>query len=216
MELSGAWEVALVEIHYPHSLFNVTKENNNILYKKVDDDLFHVANIPARNYNAVHELVNAINSFYTDTNLLLSQHPSSNVYYPRHPKDDMHMNVYLSRSVNMMLGFHPDADLGMNVEAQHTPNVRLGLPSQMYVYCDIIESGIIGDTVAPLLRIVNMNPVQRDFGSQAVEIFNPPHYVPVEKVNFETIEILIRDTTGQPIPFMFGIVCVKLHFRPVR
>ena len=83
----------------------------------------------------------------------------------------------------------------------------------MYVYCDIIESVVIGDTLAPLLRIVNMDPVNHTFGSHTVDIFNPLHYVPVEKLNFEHIEIDIRDSTGRHLPFTFGTVSVKLHFR---
>lgn len=44
-------------------------------------------------------------------------------------------------------------------------------------------------------------------------IFSSPQYVPVLKREFENIEIDIRTETGAHVPFLFGTVCVKLHFK---
>ena len=44
------------------------------------------------------------------------------------------------------------------------------------------------------------------------KVFNPVHYVPLQK-NFDTIEINIMTDTGQPVPFLFGKSFVVLEFR---
>ena len=51
------------------------------------------------------------------------------------------------------------------------------------------------------------------YGVQRVGFFSQPHYVPVLKREFENIEIDIRSNTGEKIPFEFGTVSVKLHFK---
>ena len=47
-------------------------------------------------------------------------------------------------------------------------------------------------------------------------IYDNPHYIPVLKSNFETIEIDIRSDTGESVLFNTGKVFIKLHFRPKR
>ena len=46
--------------------------------------------------------------------------------------------------------------------------------------------------------------------------FESLHYIPVTRRDFDTIEIDIRDDTGRKLPFQFGHVVVKLHFRLKR
>jgi len=71
----------------------------------------------------------------------------------------------------------------------------------MYVYCDLLEHVVIKDTKAPLFRIVN-KPV-RLYGI-VHKIFNLVLYVPLQKKNFDTVEINIMADTGKPIPFRSG------------
>jgi len=80
----------------------------------------------------------------------------------------------------------------------------------LYVYCDILENVSVGDTLAPLLRIINVDG-QRD--SLIHKIFDQPRYLPVQKKNFDTLEINIRDGLGREVPFDKGSLIVTLHFR---
>ena len=68
----------------------------------------------------------------------------------------------------------------------------------MYVYCDLLEHVTVGDTKAPLLRIVDKPKKEQDVNVH--KVFNPVHYVPLQKKNFDTIEINIMTDTGQPVP----------------
>jgi hypothetical protein len=83
-------------------------------------------------------------------------------------------------------------------------------PSTMYVYCDLIEHVTVGDVRAPLLRTFGMEKslndvVQRNFPNLV--------YVPIQKKQFDTIEINIMTDTGEPMPFASGKSVVLLHFR---
>jgi len=71
---------------------------------------------------------------------------------------------------------------------------------------------MVGDVTAPLLRIVNMKVTQ----SHAVHhIMNPPLFMPVQKKNFDTIEINFMTDTGEPVPFMNGKSIVVLEFKRI-
>ena len=83
----------------------------------------------------------------------------------------------------------------------------------LFIYTNIIEYHTVGDTRAPLLRIVN---VDGEYGETVTKIYDSPHYMPLKHKLLHMIEIDIRDGTGQPIPFVSGRVIVKRHFRRKR
>lgn len=81
----------------------------------------------------------------------------------------------------------------------------------LYIYSDIVEYQIVGDTIAPLLQIVASTNTKTD--SFIDKIYDSPHYIPVSRNNIESIEIDIRSDKGLPINFTSGRVVVKLSFR---
>jgi hypothetical protein len=81
----------------------------------------------------------------------------------------------------------------------------------MYVYCDVASHSIIGDTKTPLLRVCN---VAGKHGEYVRHTYVQPHYVPVGRHEFDTIEIAIYNDAGRkPMPFQYGKSVVTLHFR---
>lgn len=80
----------------------------------------------------------------------------------------------------------------------------------MYIYCSIVENQIIGNTVAPLLRIIDL---QDKFKSIINRVYDTPHYVPVLLKDISAIEINIKTDMNEFVPFEFGKVVIKLHFR---
>jgi len=80
----------------------------------------------------------------------------------------------------------------------------------MYVYCDLVEHVVVGDTKVPLLRIVD-KPLAKNRHMHT--IFNPILYVPLQEKNFDTVEINIMTDTGEPMPFRAGKSFVVLEFR---
>jgi hypothetical protein len=80
----------------------------------------------------------------------------------------------------------------------------------LYVYVDVVENVPVGDTEAPLLRIVNASGWT---GENVHRIYDRPRYMPVQKNRFDSIECNIRDCFGKLVPFEGGQVIVILHFR---
>ena len=74
---------------------------------------------------------------------------------------------------------------------------------------------MVGDVTAPLLRIVNMEVTQSHAVHQIMKTMNPPLFVPLQKKNFDNIEINIMIDTGEPVPFMGGKSVVVLEFKRI-
>lgn len=87
------------------------------------------------------------------------------------------------------------------------------IPDQLYVYTNICVPCIVGDTHAPLLRIVNLDVNNYNYGSTIVKKYSPINYIPIISNHFQIIDIDVRDQFGQPVAFEFGTLTVTLHFR---
>ena len=106
----------------------------------------------------------------------------------------------------------PDGPYTYRKEAEHVVQMDQGFDT-IYVYTDVVESRIVGDSVAPLLRAL---PVGGSHGETVSDRFTNIHYVPLLYSQFKSIEIDIRDDTGRRVPFEYGRVTVTLHFRRRR
>jgi hypothetical protein len=53
------------------------------------------------------------------------------------------------------------------------------------------------------------------YGDYVNNIFTTPHYVPIKRNSFETIELQITDDTGSKVHFSSGKIIAKLHFRKI-
>ena len=82
----------------------------------------------------------------------------------------------------------------------------------MFVYSDIVELSLVGDTQAALLGSL---PIQSQFGEQAYWSFNPPYYVRLREKHITTITIQLCDDTGEAFPIEDGKVMCRLNFRRV-
>ena len=80
----------------------------------------------------------------------------------------------------------------------------------IYVYCDVVQSQVVGDTSAQLLRSI---PVEGKSGDVITKTFTNIQYLPIQTKSFEDIEILLRNDTGDPVPFERGKVITTLHFK---
>lgn len=74
---------------------------------------------------------------------------------------------------------------------------------QMYVYCDVVESQMVGSNAFKLLRVV---PVTHSTHDQMQAKWEPVRveYLKLSKKHFDTIEIQIRSPLGTEMPFISG------------
>lgn len=89
--------------------------------------------------------------------------------------------------------------------------LRRAKPSLVFVYTDIIQPQITGDTFTQLLRIVTLENSQS--GCEIVRTFPAPQYHRLLTNRFRTIEVLLRDDLGEALPFLSGVSAVTLHFK---
>ena len=80
----------------------------------------------------------------------------------------------------------------------------------IYTYCDLVEHVLVGDTKAPLFRIVNR---KSDEDENVHQTFNPVMYVPLQKKCFDNVEINMMTDAGVPVPLNSGKSFVVLEFR---
>lgn len=210
IELTSEWEVALVEFIYPRMWNNVTNDSNSYEYD-LGNGVIKRGQIACGYYDSPTDIINA-----------LPKHVKIQMNYNKHSKKvkiqlSNGATVKLSDRLSENLGFVPGEKLGDNVVNDTTfniespfvadPNVDLYL---LYIYTDIIQSEMVGGIFAPLLRIV---PVKGRDGEIIHELFDRPHYCPVSRKHFQSIEIVIRTHTGRLVSFERGKLIVKLHFR---
>ena len=81
----------------------------------------------------------------------------------------------------------------------------------VYVYSDIASFTFIGDTVAPLLRIVPFSHNSKT--GYVYKEFKTLHYVSVSKSVVDQVHITIKTENGSVVPFVTGKTFLKLHFR---
>ena len=117
--------------------------------------------------------------------------------------------IALFGQMTKILGFGGD-DLKI-LKSKESPYVaELHSITFIYVYCNIVQPQIVGNTMVPLLRTI---PVSGNSGDVITKTFTNIQYVPVQTKSFEDIEILLRTDTGDPVPFERGKVIATLYFR---
>lgn len=232
LKLEGDWEVGLAEIIYPYSWYNVTnRDQDNMIYVKLSNingkkHIFDKLYILPGYYDSVLALVKAINdaieekSIYKIDEKVLAKYnydESKRKIYVTVDPDHIDF-IMLSPRMREMMGFGED-NYGYQKKSHHVypqtynairpPDLSSHIET-LYVYCDIIENQIIGNMLAPLIRIVDVNG---DFGQTINKNFDNPHYVPLLTKDINFIEINIKNDMNNLIIYEFGKVVVKLHFR---
>jgi hypothetical protein len=96
--------------------------------------------------------------------------------------------------------------------ADYPPDLTAGF-NTLYIYCNLVEPQIVGNSLTNLIRTVALTGKQGDF---VTSIFQSPHYVKLQTRSFDTVNIAIKDDQGEDAKFNFGKVIVKLHLRRIK
>lgn len=219
LHLEGAYEVGLSEICYPRSWVNLgdneARVTLQIRHKRISSgetasSLRHrVITLPGGQYESVQHLIVGIQK----------QVPSSlkktlKFEYDEHSRKvtiavPSNMIVTLSKNLRDIFGFE-DATLVKFTRGVRVADLNRGLTA-LYVYASVVQDRVVGDTRAPLLRMV---PVKGKHGDFIFQTYHDIHFVPVAFNAFDHITINIRNGAGELIPFETGQVIVTLQLRP--
>ena len=228
LELEG-WEVALSEIIYPHTWFNIDEDLCFLRCTKpiVDSDSLPVNTslkipIPSGYYTTPVNLINKINQliiaarFRSGRSTLLfnsrfSYKPQKNVTRLTVEPNE---KIEISPLLGAILGFKTNIFEARNeaVTIYDTIGVNLDLKiNTIYVYSDIVTYSLVGNIYAPLLRAISTKKTIP--GAYVTEEFTNRYYHSLIGHNISQIMISLNNDRGEPVDFQRGKVTVVLHFR---
>lgn len=224
--LNGRWCVALSEIHYNYNFFNVTSDNNKIRLKKssknegnmISKELNLIISVQPGYYRNISQVISVINDELTkitesEENVFSFNEVNGRTQFTSGVLEQHGITeIHLDERLCMQLGFHPGDNIMNQTISPHAANIHFGIADQMLIYTDIIEPTFIGHEKAYVLKIVNTQPRSLTFGDACYKEFHKMHYMPLQKREFETISVDIRDYNGNFMPFLHGVLTLKLHF----
>lgn len=229
IELVGEYEVGLAEIQYPISWHNVRKGKNSFILRqrKLDasatpgrrgKSFYEIKRIPP-GYYSVAELIAKMKRLCTAKKMeelgidITYDASSRHVTVSAKEGEKARGSIKLRHDIARVLGFNGDTMIKSN-SIQKSPFAAL--PSagfhNMYVYSDIVQPQIVGDSQAPLLRVL---PVE-DRGERetfVAKTFHKIYYAPILKKRINKIYFQILDDMAQPVGFYYGKIVIVLHFR---
>lgn len=242
VSLSGDWEVALTEVTFPKSWYTIEKGGGVIIvecggYSSPELGTMHAytseIRVPAGYYENVTDIVREINKALSKiiplyiVNPMIWKTENNGMPILKYHEGTKRVHFQMSRNQSITLSTTLMAILGVGNKqspsvakqedsytwvASRGSDISRGL-NCLFIYSDIVEHVTVGDTRAPLLRIVD---ARGPHGETINHIYERPLYIPIQKKQFETVEILISDDFGVKIPFQSGKVIITLHFRQTK
>lgn len=238
INLEGEWEVGLRAINFPHDWYTITTSQSIRLtrlspsrrvpklyekYIRIEPTYFATPSSITEYISKQIEL-----EFEKPVTVNGKSHQISRDQWLRIEYDEA-----TNRAKFVIPGFSKIAFstqlgdvLGVDVENETENSTAIALPfipprpvdvlrgyHSMYVYCDIIEHGMVGDRCVPLLTICD---ARGERGMMIHRQYDNPEYKPVQKKTFDALEININNYIGEPMPFQSGPLVVTLHFRKVK
>ncbi|GFV51104.1 uncharacterized protein TNCV_4743811 [Trichonephila clavipes] len=202
--LNDEWEMGLVDFIYPHTWYNI-REDNNLFGFDLGDGKSIARRIPQGFYETIPDILDGMYLEDFKNKIEFHYHP---IVKRVKIKTKEHAKVFLHKGFSKLLGFEPGEIKG-KVESSYIADPNASFPL-IYVYSDLVEPQIVGDVQAPLLKIVK---VEGKDGEVVNAHYTRPHYVPVIRRHFQTVEMVLRLHSGELVPFERGRVIAVLHFR---
>lgn len=208
IRLEGRYEMALAEIIYPHTWHNV--EGDNWIAFDYEVAMSEKVHIPPGYYEDGTALVDRLNQAPALNNGAIFSFNRTTGRFTLNFRSSTNCTFVMSEDLQRYTGLEPPLHTeSFSVTSKQDFNPDRGM-NLMYVYCDVASHSIVGDTKAPLLRVCN---VTGKHGNIVRHTYFQPHYVPVGRQEFDTIEIGIYNEVGKPMPFQYGKSVITLHFR---
>jgi hypothetical protein len=242
LTLTGKWAVALAEIHYPNTFYNVSLENNTIFFKWRVGKFFDRNEIEVNNYDSIEDLIKTINDcVYTrhieKTHSINAEkngeeeHKNSLIKYDKDEKvymlqlDEEKNRIFINAAykktyceiafqnrLGLILGYEP------NQNAITLADNKVRKPHLWYGIPDEIMVYI--DIIEPqviaheMAKIIRIVTVDKTakYEETTHKEFKRLQYFPLLKKEFDNISVELRDRTGQYLPFQYGNATLVLHF----
>ena len=212
-----AYEVGLIEAQYPCSWLSFPTSDATVTLGHLKTGQRTSFQLIVRFYESIAALLRHINKYITEMvsigSARLSHEPIRNRIYI---EGDDHMVFRCSGKLATILGLNSNESLVVrNNRAEYAPHPAdiYGGCYNMFIYSDIVDHQLVGDSYVPLLRSINITDISK---RHCILTFDKPHYVHVSRDPLGDIEIDLKSDQNTNIPFTHGKVILKLHFRPVK
>ena len=237
-ELDGEYEVGLAEIQFTNSYQNVRE--NTVYFEYEEDYDIHpsdrhrmFSNSSFKRVDVPAGLYDSNKSFITTLNEVASEHLDAAYGEPMGtPVIRFDYNQATRRACVHLLKKHVKTVLRLSptlteilamptnelrgagkFSSQHAMDLDKNVKS-IFVYTDLVQPRPVGDVVVPLLR--TLPPVKKELDT-VYYLFEKPHYIPLSRFQFQTVELLLTSDRGEPISFDHNAhTIVTLHFRRRR
>lgn len=229
------WEVGLAELIYPHTWFNLIDATFSIKIQEDNEWGWLDLRVPDALYETPQDLMQAITDAVNQAMPTSLRGRILFIYNELLRKLTAFISpgymVRFGKSLSIALGLGDDVTtLKCSRDKGHHGTVRMperivydndkivadfvmdldrGLHT-FFIYSDIVESQLVGDSHVPLLRTIAVTGRNGEVVSHS---FDNIHYVALSRSTFQELLIHISDDTGRRVPFQYGRVIVKLHFR---
>ncbi|KAF8784262.1 hypothetical protein HNY73_009966 [Argiope bruennichi] len=135
--------------------------------------------------------------------LSLSENSKTKLHVPEY------YEVKFAKPLAEMLGFNETLFKSGNYESKYSLDLSAGI-TEIFIYSDLVQSHHVGDSFAPLLRII---PCMNEKEDQIVKYYDRPLYFPVRKTYIETVLIELKTSFATDITLSGGKTYVILSFR---
>lgn len=213
----GKWLVGLSEITYPSRWKNVV---NDFVRVKIaqEQDFNHVFDFPLTDgtYDMQSLLAEIREIFHqvSATEIATLEYNEQNRKVTLDLKDDLELTF--SQNILNILGLRKREGeyytRGVYAAAENSTADITGGFYAIYIYTNIVHTTLVGDTVAPILRVVPLKESKGNF-CQISQSFQNIQFHPVVATQTDVIEINIRKDTGSFVPFDGGKAIITLQFK---
>lgn len=206
------YAVGMVDIQYPTTW--LTLKDAEMSIQKNPNSTTHTGKLLDARYTDFDQLMLDLN------NLLRNYHVSNSIdiSYDKRTmltsiRNRSHEDkIAFNKPLAILLGFKTNHYYEQGIHKSEYPSDLDSGMTSLFVYSNIVQNQLVGDTNAPLLRSV---PLLRDANSNFnTAEFRHVRYLPLNEDVTDIIQIDIRRDTGDTIPFTTGKVIVTLHFVP--
>ena len=218
------WEVGLSEIQFQHTWYNI-RDGKNVIYKELknvphDKEIVTIRSkitISPGHYSSVTDILTELdkNDYTKKIEQIDYQFNTlsrrTHITLPKQTKLDMN-----GSDIGRCLGFDENSMLDNTQSGKEKSVVSYYIASteniykSVYVYTDIIENQFVGNVRVPLLRVV---PVTSQYGDVCCIKYDKPYFIPLNRSTVQTIEVNLKDDTGNLISFEAGKSIITLQFR---
>lgn len=210
---AGEYELGLTELTYVCSIKTFTgfDADNAVIWYGVNTGIIH---FPLIHYSSLKQLLTAINEEFVKTgiNCFFTYKEVERRVIIEVPAEH---GITIREKLSYILGFDGVCEFfakGKQHEffsAKFGPDLNSGR-YHMFIYADIVQPQIVGSSLVPLLRMVNLSGVEN---KAATQTFSHPWYLPISRTEIDIISIILCDEFGEELPIDRGIVSLTVHIR---